>query len=279
MVYANEAYFTNYYGDTLTEEQYNYLIQYFDEQSLYSMKSELFNEIKGWDSVDVKTDEKYIRIDTYYDYAGNVLRNLETEVSKSEALSFKNSNISSRATTATHQTSMKKITLRIYLEVGGAHVVVNLVNEWLGIPNVKSYDLIGMRIMGKANSLTLEEDLSYGVQTWDGNIINYTVCPGSSCANTIVTNASNYTGVGVSMNIKDNVSNTLRNELTFAIVTNSSYVIAVGTYQHATSTISLSNSQDYSFSASGLGNVFYFSSTSLRNKYDNTSGLTVRYDF
>lgn len=282
VVSAEEIYFTNYYGDSLTKSEYNYLINYFDKESLYTMNSNLFNDVKESNGIEVKKEERYVKVDTYYDYAGNVLRNLETEVSESEALSFKSSNISTRATTATHKTSMKKITLRIYLVEGQVYAVVNLVNEWLGIPAVKSIDLIGVRIMSDSPQVDYIRGHSNATQTWDGNVIAYNVCNNStSCPNAKVTEASNYTGVGVSMNLKDNVSSTLRNELTVAVSIPEDYIIAVGTYQHATKTVSLSDSKGYSFSASGLGNVFYFNGLldDTEDSYDNTAGLTVRYDF
>lgn len=78
VVSAEESYFTNYYGDTLTNDQYSYLINYFDEESLYTMNSNLFNDLKESDSIEVKKEERYVKVDTYYDCTGNVLRTLET---------------------------------------------------------------------------------------------------------------------------------------------------------------------------------------------------------
>lgn len=177
---------------------------------------------------------------------------------------------------------MKKITLRVYLVEGQAYAVVNLVNEWLSIPAVKSIDLIGVRVMSDSPQVGFIKGHSNATQTWDGTVINYAVCNGSStCPNAKVTEASNYTGVGVSMNLKADVEDSLRNELTVAVAIPEDYIIAVGTNQHATKTVSLSDSLGYSFSASGLGNIFYFNKLgdNTENKYDNTSGLTVRYDF
>ena len=39
-------------------------------------------------------------------------------------------------------------------------------------------------------------------------------------------------------------------------------------YQHAKSSVSQADSKSFSISSSGLGNVFYFSSLNIRNKYD-----------
>lgn len=47
-----------------------------------------------------------------------------------------------------------------------------------------------------------------------------------------------------------------------------------GSYQHATESVSLDTSQNYSFSSSGYGNVFKFGLTT-KGKYDNTQGVYV----
>ncbi len=50
--------------------------------------------------------------------------------------------------------------------------------------------------------------------------------------------------------------------------------IVYGSYQHATSNISLANSKLYSISASGYGNIFSFYGNAY-GVYDNTTGVYI----
>ena len=50
-----------------------------------------------------------------------------------------------------------------------------------------------------------------------------------------------------------------------------------GTYQHAKSSVSLSESQNYSFSSRGLGGVLKFNKDSIKNKYDGMTGVRGVY--
>lgn len=62
-------------------------------------------------------------------------------------------------------------------------------------------------------------------------------------------------------------------------LTNSKYFLVEGTYQHATSNLTLSASKQYVFDATGLGGVLLFNSNSTRDKYDKTAGLFVQFQF
>ncbi len=74
MVLAQGAtYYTNASGVTLTEEQYNYLIEYFSENTLYSMTEEQLNLIKDDRNLTLTTETKYIRTDEVYDNMGMVM--------------------------------------------------------------------------------------------------------------------------------------------------------------------------------------------------------------
>ena len=62
------------------------------------------------------------------------------------------------------------------------------------------------------------------------------------------------------------------------IVVSQTYSVYTGgtvyaSYQHAKSTVTLSQSLDFTISGGGLGEVFYFSNSSIRSKYDGMGGV------
>ena len=68
-----ETFYINKNGSELTKQQYDYLIQYYDYDFLDNMKKETLDDIKKWNDDSIEKNEKYILIDTYYDFFGNVL--------------------------------------------------------------------------------------------------------------------------------------------------------------------------------------------------------------
>lgn len=77
------------------------------------------------------------------------------------------------------------------------------------------------------------------------------------------------------MNIVNNVTNSLQNQLTFTYLA-AQGIQAYGAYQHAKSEVTLSQSKNYSFSSSGKGGVFDFAN-SVWPKYDDMQGVYVNY--
>ena len=47
------------------------------------------------------------------------------------------------------------------------------------------------------------------------------------------------------------------------------------TYQHAQSSLTRDQSKSYTLSPGGLGDVLYYSNTTIRNKYDDMSGIEL----
>ena len=58
---SNTAFYTNANGATLTEEQYNYLIDFFSETTLYTMTAEQLNFVKNETNLTKTTETKYIK--------------------------------------------------------------------------------------------------------------------------------------------------------------------------------------------------------------------------
>ncbi len=277
MVFAQEEtpYFTNLNGATLTREQYEYLIQYHTYDELYTASVGLINYMTSGPIIDFVEEKKFIRVDTYFDENWKVEQNIETEITEQEMENYLNS----PAVVSEwdyHETNMKVINMTItrYQGVSGVSVTIN--NTWKTIPSVKSFDVIGLRPENVAPTTQVNGTTISAYQKWDGNIINYGVNSENTKYSTL---NSGQGGVGISMNISDNVTSSLEMQLTAVFLTEDIVTGIHGTYQHATSDVTLNESKSYSFHNEGLGQVFYYSNPAIRSKYDNTTGLYVDYIF
>ena len=267
------VYYTNLNGATLTKEQYNRLIEVFDEDTIYTMTLELINNVKNQTNFKTTEVEKYMKVESYYNRNGDLIERTEKEVTKEEALNDTNDGkMIPYNWNVTYQTNMK----RLYMKVVSATAtdrIVTITNTWLSIPSVKSYDVIAVRPGSNAMSVNLSANTISGYQKWDGNYVYYD----THSANT--KKSSSFTGkggVGISMNIVDGVTSSLENSMTVQFISGSSPFKIFGTYQHATSNLTLADSQNYSFSSLGLGEVLNFAS-SVKSKYDNMKGVKLEY--
>lgn len=141
---------------------------------------------------------------------------------------------------------------------------IELTCEWIKTPKVKSYDIIAIRV--NQDAIFSADEYCYGKQYADNDVITYK--GGSSNIK------SSKTGLGISMNLVDNAS---RHKLVLYanVAASNQSMIIFGTYQHATSDVTLSKSQKYNFSPKGMGGVIDFTSTTVYEKYDRTPGLAV----
>ena len=133
--------------------------------------------------------------------------------------------------------------------------LVTLKATWSLIPTTNSYDVIGFRL---ANNATIN---NINIATITGN--NYSVTYQPSSAQQF----SN--GFGYSAKL----GNTLGMKITTSMYTSTSGTI-YGSYQHATSNVTLATSQMYTISPSGFGNVFAFYGAALL-KYNNAVGVDI----
>lgn len=276
IVFAQEiVYYTNEKGATLTEEQYNYLIDFFDEDTLYTMTMEQINLIKDMRDLTATTETKYVRTDEIYDITGNLLDVDNNEVTEEEALNYEeDSLISTYAWNITYQTTMKKLYMKV-VSGSTSTKIVTITNTWLSLPNVRSFDVIALRPETNSMSINVNSDLISGYQKWDGNVISYDLNSSN------LKKSSSFTGnggVGISMNIVDDVSSSLVNSMTVYFLCKNSEFEIYGTYQHATSDVTLAQSQNYSFKSSGYGGVLDFAS-SVKSKYDNMNGVYLHYNY
>ena len=138
---------------------------------------------------------------------------------------------------------------------------------WKRVPACRSYDVFAFRVIHMSYSDMV------GAQTYyvgdAGTSIGYNdTSPGYKSA----TN-----GAGFSMNLKDDSNITKFLMYITADLNISEYNYSTAhvytTYQHAISSLTRSQSMNYTFSTAGLGNVVYYSNYNIMQKYDDMEGL------
>ncbi len=131
---------------------------------------------------------------------------------------------------------------------------ITIVTKWKQEPVVRSYDVIGARLVGTSllNNITTKVKSSSGTTYYN----NYN-------------NQAN--GFGCSIKLPKNSSNIM--------IVQEFYVKKQGTiyasYQHAVENISLTNSKKYSIAPEGMGSVFRFNNNYITSIYDNTPGVDI----
>lgn len=274
----SDIYYTNMNGVQLTEVQYNNLARAFSDDTIYTMSATQINLIKDDTTLKSTSSETYVKVNCYYNYSGELVSKSETDVTKEEYEVFEQPTIS-LFTAGTYETTMKKITLSI--TTGALDVkYITINNKWKSIPQVKSYDVIAVRIDTDATLPVIgsqNKGLITGYQKYDGNYVNYDAL--SSNTKIIWKNSiTRIVGrVGISMNILDSVTTSLENEMTVTVNSGATYFTARGTYQHATSDVPLADSQKYTINSSGMGGVINFTDSTVSAKYDQTGGITVTH--
>ena len=169
-----------------------------------------------------------------------------------------------------YSTSSKKISLGYgeYNEGWDPSIIIDV--EWFKIPMIKKYDIIAARWDQSMPTSNIDEFEGYQ-KTYDknGNVLEAKYDLGSDNQK-ITTN-----GFGQIMNIFDSASDSI--EMSFVLHFKQNVGSTVyGSYQHArNSNITLSQAKSYSIKSGGLGNVIYFSNSTVRNYYDGMQGLST----
>ena len=149
-----------------------------------------------------------------------------------------------------HTTSYKSLAITSSCDSTNCFIVISL--DWLANPAVRSYDVIGA--------------LFHNV-TRQSTPVTYYSDSISSNATGIYKYASD--GLGASFKLGTG---------TDLYITQQFYVSRGGTvfgsYQHATSAITLNESRNYNFHINGYGNVFQFGTTGL-DVYDGMAGVDI----
>lgn len=254
---SNVVYYTNLNGIGFTKEEYQSINRYFGKDTIAAMDEKMASSLKKDCNLTlVDSNTIYVETVEQKDSKGNIISEEERIVD-----SLRARNLSRFRMKSEHITSMKRITLIGYKK-GASENYISITNDWIELPEKRSYDVIALR----PASTSVRMQSIAATQTWDGNIIQYSPT-GNKVKNTS-------TGVGVSMNLKNDARNKITNTLLVYFISGKDPYKVYGTYQHATSGISLKNSKKYSISSKGYGKVLLFKD-SVCDKYDNTAGLSV----
>ena len=146
--------------------------------------------------------------------------------------------------------------LAISKSCSGNMCYIGMTNTWKYEPKVKSYDVIGSMF-----SNTSLYDNGYAA-VWKIDGTNY------RCTEYVT--ASN--GIGCSYKLNSSASEEIYTYMTFDVYTGG---LVYGSYQHAGSTVTLSQSKNYRFDINGYGNVFIFNTTRAKNAYDGMGGVSI----
>lgn len=151
-----------------------------------------------------------------------------------------------------HQTASKKLTISSSCT---SSCLISINVEWLKSPVIRSYDVIGAYLSGVKLSTVPNT-----------KVINST---GSNTTSTY--NLDGYgNGFGTSIALLPS-GNDMKITQTFRTTGKGTIY---GSYQHATSNVTLEQSQNYTISRTGYGGVFLFDN-SVRNYYDAMAGVSI----
>lgn len=140
-VRADEVYYTNSHGVSLTEEQYNFLTElHFDGYQDYITEA---------------THNKYLSMGLY-----------DEKVTKEVIEDFDDTGDSLNGTL--HETTAKR--LELAYACGGNYCTMATTAEWKGTPRIISYDVIGSYLYGNLTRLSTPITYLY----WSGNTIEFT---------------------------------------------------------------------------------------------------------
>lgn len=259
-VNAKNVYFTNNNNVEMTELQYLKMLELFSERKVNDLTQEEFDRYK--DANIITQDVKYQET-TYKN--GQVISERELTKEEYDAIDGTKPDAELYGSDSDHfETTYKRLAANL-LDSNGFSLVAAL--SWKKVPACRSYDVFAFRLN------------HFNYKGFSGNQVYYK--GSNSTGISYDTSSEGYkaqsNGAGVSMNLKDD-SDITGFELAIGTTltinsTNYSQAHAYVSYQHAQNDLSRADSKSYTLDISGLGNVVYFSNTTIRNKYDGMSGL------
>lgn len=225
--------------------------------------------------ISVMTDEeveKYLEYDlenasTETVYYKGVSKNNEsytwTEVSEEE---YNTGDISVSPDGTYYATTYKEECLSVVQSSSTGIYTFALRATWRYIPTVRSFDVIAFRF----RNIAIYEGTQSGTQIYKkSGASSYSYVAYSPYGTNI---SKQEQGFGISMNIVDDDITALECSIEADGLASGSAPYVFGNYQHATKTVTLAQSQSYTISAAGYGNVINFAE-SIASKYDGMSGV------
>jgi len=261
---------TNINGIEITDEEYANFIKVHTHEYIMTMTEEEYAKLSSLDYSNVYKETKYY----IESYNPSLRLTAEREVTKEEYDNFhlnasqNDGNGGDRLSSGSDSTETNAKILTMSVTGGTTYNYASLSASWKYIPNTRSYDVIGYYGAG----IAVREGSQTGKQIYTLNG-NYTYISYSWNGTNIHKDGNWY---GISMNIVDSNISTLQLETDCDFTASVSYPTLYGSYQHATSTVTLSQSHNYTLGTGGLGNVFVFPSN-ISQKYDGMSGVHVSW--
>lgn len=246
--------YTNRNGAALTKRQYINLMKAFDPNEIISLPYDIVEMYKDDDSLECSYEDIYIRTDIVYDENGEVISADDTEVSVGE---FNDSpsgkaiiqEMANSSVGTVCETNYKRVEIKVSHGASTNVKNVSLTCIWKQIPRCKSFDVLA--VSAGEGSTTLQNDLNrYGYQLWDGNRIDY--AHDSQNWKEIKENETWKSGIGLSQNIKDEVTHSLTNYMFVQFESDSDQFTVAGSYYHAHSDVEPGKSQNFSFPSGGI---------------------------
>ena len=261
--FTNAESITNINGIVISEEEYNNFLKVHTHEYIMTMSEEKYEKLKSLDYSNVETETKYIETT----YNPSLMLTTERELTKEEYDNFGGSNNARLSDGAqSTETTAKKLVLAL---IGGTTWnYLSVSATWKYIPETRSFDVIGFRGYG----FDFREGSQQGEQIYvldnTYTVINY------AWNGTNIQKHDN--GFGISMNIVNSDITALQLTAECDISPTIAHPEIFTSYQHAISSVSLANSQNYTLGGAGLGGVFVYP-YSVSQKYDGMSGLRLTY--
>ena len=242
----------------LSERLYDVTIDNLPIDTLEILVSDNLTHIAG--------DSKNVVSNYYYDENGNVEKISHYNVGDKEfniALTNDNKLTRDVVNNKSYETSYKVVTVDAFMyndiDEGICYFLIEMSNSWKKTPSVKSYDVIATRWTGSS------------VTVFDANGGQYCESPVNySYMDDNMVKKSN--GLGISMNFVDSCTVP---QMVLYVYAHGNFGTVFGTYQHATRTVSLSQSKSYNFASTGLGGVLDFTNNTVESYYDDMSGVKI----
>lgn len=255
---------TNINGIVISEEEYNNFLKVRSHESIMVMNEDDYIKLKSLDYSNVMTETKYI--ETTYNPSLNLTT--ERELTKYEYENYGQTNNNSRLSSGsvTYETTAKELILSVL--GGSTYNYTTLTATWKYIPTTRSFDVIGFL----GDGFEFRNGSQNGEQIYITNG-NYTVIDYAWNG----TNIKKFDeGFGISMNIVNNDITFLQLFAECDIKQTTQYGSILASYQHAISSVSLANSQNFTLGSTGLGSVFIYP-YSITERYDGMSGVRIDY--
>lgn len=268
-----ETFYTNERGIKLSKDEYNEVKKSLDDISIRLLTQQDLDLITSGNAK-VTNEKKYFLTTTIYDENNVVISTLNNEITKEkydnlDLNDYNNQYSLNYEKNNKIETNAKVLDLTVISPSDNvSKVSVYSTLTWKNIPKVKSYDVIAIMFNIPAVIHDFMGMQISNLQTSSERVTEYN--PGGTNSN-VFTN-----GIGVSMNIHDDVTKSLALALQINATVDGGGEILTS-YQHATSTVTLEQSKGYTLSVAGLGHVINFTNSSVKNKYDGMEGTTVVY--